>query len=201
MKIRVVSLAAWALLVVATASCSSPAPTAEQTFDALVVGSPTPLALSDKGFLDNLDDGQQLLAVELESFWSTYNVFNSEDADSSSREVFLDTSDQVLRTIDTELERQEIDLFLTESADLRQTFAPYLGLWRTVYDALVEVRDGVDGNDPERQQQGADLYARQIEAVAQADFDRVARAVDQLDPETARQFLEAEGLNPADFGL
>ncbi len=203
MKNRVVSLAAWALLVVATAGCSSAAPTAEQTFDALVVGSPTPLSFADKGFLDNIDDAQQEFAEELTVFWDAYNAYRAptDGQEAGEREEFLATSDQVLADLDEDLGFLEIDLFLTESQDLRDTFAPYLGLWRTVYDALADVRNGVIDGDSELEQQGADLYRRQIEAVGQADFDRVKRAVDQLDPETARQFLEAEGLNPQNFGL
>ena len=107
----------------------------------------------------------------------------------------------MISRVDAELERLEIDLFLTESQDLRNTFAPYLGLWRTVHDSLIQVRDGVEDDDAGAQRDGADFYAQQIAAVAQADFDRVAQAVEQLDPDTAREFLEAEGLNPQDFGL
>ena len=197
------SLAAWGLLVVASVACSPAPPTAEQTFDALVVGSPTPLSLADNGFLDNIDQAQQDFAGELDTFWDGYNGFVSEGAagDSTERERFLDDSEDVISRVDAELERLEIDLFLTESQDLRNTFAPYLGLWRTVHDSLIQVRDGVEDDDAGAQRDGADFYAQQIAAVAQADFDRVAQAVEQLDPDTAREFLEAEGLNPQDFGL
>ena len=197
---RVLSLAAWALVVVATASCSAPAPTAEQTFDALVVGSPTPLTLADKGFLDNNDAAQQQFAAELGFFWDAYNSRDLSDLENSNP-AFLEVADDAAEAIETELERLEIDLFLTESQDLRDTFAPYIGLWWTVHDALVEVREGVAEGDLGREQRGSDAYAEQIAAVAAADFARIARAIDQLDPETAREFLEAEGLNPQDFGL
>lgn len=189
------------LLVVATASCSSPAPTAEQTFDALVVGSPTPLTFADQGFLENIDMAQQSFATELETFWDSYNsIEGSADPDAAEAD-FVESADPVIETVGAEIDRLEIDLFLTESQDLRSTFAPYIGLWRTVHDALVEVREGVADDDFARQDAGAASYAQQISAVAQADFDRVTRAVDQLDPDTAREFLEAEGLNPQDFGL
>lgn len=189
------------MLVVASASCSSPAPTAEQTFDALVVGSPTPLTFSDQGFLENIDKAQQQFAGELQTFWDSYNSIAGSSDPTASKASFIDSADLVVDSVGDEIDRLEIDLFLTESQDLRSTFAPYIGLWRTVHDALVEVREGVADDDLARQDAGADSYGRQIAAVAQSDFDRVARAVNQLDPETAREFLEAEGLNPQDFGL
>ncbi len=200
MRKPAISLAACVVLVVAAAGCSPSEPRAEQTIDALIVGSPTPLSLADTGFLTNIDEAQAVFAQLLGTFWDSYNDL-AEDASPAERQRWLDSSTESTEAMSAELNRLEIDLFLTESAELRETFAPYLLQWVAVIQSLEVVQEGVRENDQTLRDSGAAAYARDIAAVADADFERVARVVRQLEPGAARDFLESQNLNPAEFGL